>query len=182
MAAKASPATKPHEPGTVLTTHKDGTVVLAMPFSGGASAANSFSRADLIFDGVDHSDMSYEVRVFLNNPKANAKIPRSPENGYAGKFVVFGHGGCSGQEGHCAIQGAPTGLTAADIEAERPHPLTPITQVITITDRLKELLNRTGDGLETLTLVPIKVLPDKSDAGSAKGLFKYQRVSLQTYR
>ena len=60
-------------------------------------------RADLVFSGVDHSQTSYEVRVFLNNPTADASTPRTAEHGYAGRFVVFGHGGCFGDEGHCEV-------------------------------------------------------------------------------
>ncbi len=62
-----------------------------------------FTRADLVFSGVDHSETSYEVRVFLNNPTADASTPRTAEHGYAGRFVVFGHGGCFGDEGHCEV-------------------------------------------------------------------------------
>ena len=52
----------------------------------------AFKRADLVFEGVDHAQGSYEVRVFLNNKNANEQTARSPETGYAGRFVVFGHG------------------------------------------------------------------------------------------
>lgn len=166
------------EPGSVMEERDDGAIVVAMPFAG----KQDFDRADLIFSGVGHRDSSYEVRVFLNNPKASAETARTPENGYGGKFIVFGHGGCAGDEGHCDIHGAPTDMTAVAIAYERPHPMTPLTQVITITDRLKDILQKSKDGLSTLTLVPIKQMPKKSDSGPAKGVFSYKRVSLQTYR
>jgi hypothetical protein len=170
------------EAGSVIETRDDGTVVIAMPFARGKTAEQAFTRADLIFKGVGHRDLSYEVRVFLNNPGASAKTPRKPEDGYAGKFIVFGHGGCAGDEGHCDIHGAPTETTAAAVAVARPHPMTPLTQMITITERLQEILDRSEEGLRTITLVPIKVMPDKSEAGSAKGVFSYESVGLRTYR
>jgi hypothetical protein len=60
------------------------------------------TRADLIFYGVDHSGPSYEARIFLDSPHAHADTPRDIEQGYAGSFAVFGHGGCYGDEGPCA--------------------------------------------------------------------------------
>src|SRR5580698_8417932 len=51
-------------------------------------------RVDLELDGVYHGEASYEGRVFLDNASADAKTPKTAENGYAGSFHVFGHGGC----------------------------------------------------------------------------------------
>ena len=34
---------------------------------------NDFKRADIEIHNVDHSGLSYEGRVFLNNPKARSK-------------------------------------------------------------------------------------------------------------
>src|SRR6185436_18305022 len=56
------------------------------------------SRADLVFYGVDHAGPSYEARVFINNPNADADTERVDEQGYAGSFSVFGHNGCFGDE------------------------------------------------------------------------------------
>lgn len=58
------------------------------------------TRADLVFYEVPGP--SYEAEVFLDNPKADADTPRELDSGYAGSFAVFGHGGCYGDEGHCA--------------------------------------------------------------------------------
>ena len=58
--------------------------------------AKELSRADLVFYGVDHAGPSYEARVFINNPKADAETERVDEQGYAGSFAVFGHNGCFG--------------------------------------------------------------------------------------
>src|SRR5919201_6293347 len=54
---------------------------------------DEFSRADLQFRGVDHSGPSYEARVFLDNPAAKPSTPTTEDQGFAGSFHVFGHGG-----------------------------------------------------------------------------------------
>ena len=82
-------------------------------FDPGQTQETAFSRADLVFEGVDHARDSYEVRVFLNNKSANEKTARSPETGYAGRFVVFGHSRCFGEQDHCAPEIAATPPTQA---------------------------------------------------------------------
>src|SRR4029077_834020 len=103
--------------------------------------------ADLVFENVDHSDISYEVRVFLNNRSADEATPRSQEEGYAGRFVVFGHGGCYGSQGHCDVPAQPR--QQADLRP--PHPLTGHTKIVTITKPLQTILASNVKGLESIT-------------------------------
>jgi hypothetical protein len=49
-------------------------------------------RAELVFAGVDQAGPSFEGRVFLNNPDADATTARTPDTGYAGAFHVYGYG------------------------------------------------------------------------------------------
>lgn len=51
-----------------------------------------FDRADIVVDGLDLAGPSYELRVFLNNPEANAQTEPTPDNGYAGSIYVYGYG------------------------------------------------------------------------------------------
>lgn len=55
----------------------------------------------MVFEGVDQSGPSYEVRVFLNNPDADHHTAPIPENGYAGSFHVYGYGLWPGKEAAC---------------------------------------------------------------------------------
>src|SRR4051812_48374972 len=103
------------------------TLLVDLPFPGEPGAA-AFSRADVVVTGVDHSGTSYEVRLFLNNPTATAATPRTDGNGYAGRFTVFGHGGCYGDEGHCDVPAASSDPT----DLRPPHPLTPLDTYVTI--------------------------------------------------
>jgi hypothetical protein len=133
------------------------TLVLDLPLPA-QEGLTAFTRADVVFTGVDHSGGSYEVRLFLNNPAATADTPRTAEQGYAGRFTVFGHGGCYGDEGHCEVP-APS----ADPTELRPaHPLTPLEINVTITEALRRVLARDG-ALRTVTLVPVSITPRRAD-------------------
>ncbi len=153
-----------------------------LKFDAGTGQETMFKRADLIFEGVDHAHGSYEVRVFLNNKKADETTARSAETGYAGRFVVFGHGHCFGEEGHCdaSIAAIPSPTTAPG--GGRQHPMTPGRHVLTITEQLDRILNAPGKRLETLTLVPVSKAPRREERGGLTDLFKFGGVSLRTYR
>src|SRR4051812_43189338 len=68
-----------------------------------AAPDHRFTSADLEINGIFHGEASFEGRIFLNNPKADYTTPRNRENGYAGAFHIFGHGGCLGDPGHCDV-------------------------------------------------------------------------------
>jgi hypothetical protein len=113
-----------------------------------AEGEPEFTRADLVFYGVDHSGPSFEARIFLNHPEAALDTPRDPEAGFAGSFTVFGHAGCAGDVGHCDV---PTG-PADPFDARPPHPLTRQTKTVIITDALR----RVTDAQLTITVVPVR--------------------------
>jgi tyrosinase len=92
------------------------------------------SRADAVFTGVDHSAESYEARVYVGNQRANLETGLDPERGYAGSFTIFGHGGCFGDDpDHCN----PEKGYRDEFDMRPPHPLTPQTKTVRITDALK---------------------------------------------
>ena len=150
---------------------------LDLKFDPGQEQETSFTRADLVFTGVDHSSLSYEVRIFLNNKNADDETPRELETGYAGKFTVFGHGNCFGEAGHCEV---PGGQAGGDIYTQ--HPLTRQRMIVPITPALERVLSGPSQQLETVTLVPISKAPKRVDRGLTPDLFKYDGVSLRTYR
>jgi tyrosinase len=155
-----------------------GILVTEIYFRPAESDISAFERADLVFTGVDHSGMSYEVRAYLNNPQADENTPRTVEEGYGGRFIIFGHGGCYGGIGHCQIpteRPNPTDL--------RPvHPLTPQTKIITVTRTLNHILQSPAGELKTVTLVPISKDPIQDDRGLTESLFRFKSVELRTYR
>lgn len=161
---------------SATTAASDGnTRVVDVPFPGD-DADLEFSRADVVFSGLDHAEGSYEVRLFLNNPDADATTARTPEERYAGRLHVLGHGGCYGDIGHCDVP--DRALDRTDVRGS--HPLTPLDTYVTITDPLRELLDN-GSSLGTITLVPVSVTPQRSARRPAPELLRFSDVSLQTY-
>lgn len=114
-----------------------------------ALKAGAFSRLDLIFHGVDHSGDSYEGRVYINEPQADAATGRDVP-AYVGSFHVFGHGECFGDVGHCDV---PRGARRP-FDLRPAHQLTPHTKVVIVTERLRALL----DGLDAETSITVTVV------------------------
>jgi hypothetical protein len=138
-----------------------------------AAASGDFSRADLIFHGVDHSLASYEGRVYINAPRANAGTGREHPS-YAGSFHIFGHGGCFGDVGHCDI---PTG-PHDPFDLRQAHPLTPAAKVVIVTGALKRLLADEGGASESITVTVVCVAPHRE----SNEYLKFDEVRLVTYR
>lgn len=136
------------------------------------AARQDVVRADLVFYGVDHSGPTYQARVFLNNPKATEETPLTAEEGYAGAFTVFGHGGCFGAEGHCA----PKDRYTDEFDRRPPHPLTPQTVWITITDALARVA---ADQVE-VNVVPV-VSEGMAALSGISEVAGFERVKIVTY-
>ena len=66
-------------------------VFASVPISTGTEGAR-LRRADIEVAGLDQAGSSFELRIFLNNPDANAATEHSEERGYAGSIYVYGYG------------------------------------------------------------------------------------------
>lgn len=132
-----------------------------------------FSRADLEFIGVDHSGASYEARVFLNNPSADANTQTTEESGYAGAFHIFGHGGCFGDVGHCEI----TEGHQDEFDPRPSHPLLPIKKVVIATDAIKKAAAQGGE--IKITVVP--VVMSWTEQCEIEDVLKFDHINLVTY-
>jgi hypothetical protein len=137
-----------------------------------AATGDAFTRADLIFYGVEHRGPSYEARVFLNAPEASLDTPLDPAEGYGGFFVVFGHRGCFGDAGHCEVP-----ATRDPFDSRPPHALTPQTKMVEITKALRHPRIEGPD--IAITVLPI--LPGRNRARQADVLF-FTELRLLTYR
>lgn len=142
---------------------------LALPTTDGQQLSQ-FERADLIFYGVDHSGPSYEARIFLNNVEARFLTPCETQEGYAGAFYVFGHGGCVGEAGHCDVEDRHED----EFDYRAPHPIHPWTKVVTVTEALRAVR-----GAEvTVTLIAVATgfaEPQETDA------LQFEHLRLATY-
>lgn len=156
---------------------KPGILLAELYFRPSELDISTFARADLVFTGVDHSEMSYEVRAFLNNPTADESTPRDLAEGYGGRFVVFGHGGCYGSTGHCDFPTERRG----PYDLRLSHPLTPQTKIITVTEALEYVIQEEAGELRSVTLVPISKDPLIENQGLTENLFKFDSVELRTY-
>ncbi len=116
----------------------------------GAGPGHRYVRADLEFLRLDHSGVSYEGRVFLNNPKATFETPKDKKKGYAGSYQVFGHGQCFGDHGHCMVP-----KTYRPEDKRRPHPLERVTEIVTVTDAMRKAAE--VGRMVKVTIVPVIV-------------------------
>ncbi len=126
-------------------------------------------RADLVFYDVDHSGASYEARIFINAPDADADTPRDHPN-YAGSFHIFGHGGCYGDIGHCDV---PTERDPFDFRP--PHQLVPASKTVVITDAFKRIV---GPQDETMTVTVVAFAP----GDTPNDVLQFEAIRLLTYQ
>jgi hypothetical protein len=136
--------------------------------------AREFARADIEFHELDHAGPSYEGRVFINNPGANEATERLGEDGYAGSFHVFGHGGCFGDPGHCDI------VERGPFDPRPAHPLTPALKIVTATEALRGALGAGAQEL-TITVVPV-IFSTTPKAGRPDDVLKFTHAQIVTYQ
>lgn len=136
--------------------------------------ANEVRKADLEFEGIDHSGQSYEGRVFLNTPQANDSTPLDLEHGYAGSFFIFAHGGrCYGGAGHCTV---PSETSIYDLRTN--HPLTPGYTLVRVTEQLRRVVSEKAESV-TVTVVPIIMSYNKM--ADPYNLLKFKKLRLIVY-
>jgi hypothetical protein len=129
------------------------------------------TRADLEFYGVDHFCPSYVAQVFFNDPDLDADTAGPDRPSYAGRFAIFGHQRCAGDEGHCEVH---EHLRRFD---DRPsHPLTRAFKRVVVTDAV--LRQRDASEL-TITLV---VTADPEEiAGRSEVLLNFRGAQLTMF-
>ncbi len=108
-----------------------------------------FNRAELRFEGLTPPEGTFEVRVFANQPKANANTSITDNPSYLGSQHFFGHGGCFGAPGHCD----PIDRDIFDLRPK--HHYDPIRVRLNVTKRLRTLLLRAEPTEVPLTLVVV---------------------------
>ena len=144
-----------------------GNTYTSQPISLAEIPMEEVSRVDIEFEQVDHSGASFEGRVFLNNPEADENTEPSPENGYAGSFFIFGHGGCFGDEGHCDVGIEPRPYDPRD--PRRSHPLLPVKMSVEAT----EAVRRTVSEGEDITVRVVPVITGFTEQTNLEDVFKF---------
>lgn len=113
-----------------------------------SAAVKAFAKAEVRLHWVPQLARSCFIRVFLNQPGANASTPIHDNPHFAGYLAVFGHGGCYGGPGHCDLPAA----RARDFDLRPRSHNTPRNHRIDITASAKELLKK-SDSLQITLLV-----------------------------
>jgi tyrosinase len=127
-------------------------------------------RADLVFYGVDHSGPSFEARIFINAPQADATTGRDDPH-YAGSFCILGHGGCFGDVGHCDVPTEP----GDPFDLRPPHQLIPAAKTVIVTDAFTRLVAPDDD---TMTVTVVAVVPGATE----HDVLRFDTVRLLTYQ
>jgi tyrosinase len=142
------------------------------------SIESNFERAYLRLSDLEHTEKTYEIRVFANQEEApDATTPLTEEQHYLGSFVLLGHGNCPGAPGHCDRKA----MTADGLRQK--HHLSPGSALIDVTKGLISLKeNRTlthgevGIGTISLSLVVVDLL----DQQVSHEQIQFARLSLST--
>lgn len=81
----------------------------------GTEGMHGIRRADIVIEGIDQNGPSHTLRIFVDNPDADADTEPIPENGFAGSLYVYAHAGAL-DEGSAAHTRVP--MTRAIIATE----------------------------------------------------------------
>jgi hypothetical protein len=127
-------------------------VFRSVPIAIGTEGARDLQRADIAVDGIDQAGSSFELRVFLNNPDADAATEPAQDNGYAGSIYVYGYGN------------PPADLT----EAREPGagPRLPMSRSVIATDAVRRAQATGPTATVTLVAVPYDSPGPEIDMGS----------------
>jgi tyrosinase len=139
-------------------------------FAGPGHRAN---QVTLELDGVFHGEASFEGRVFLNNPQATAETPRTQDNGYAGSFHIFGHGGCLGDPGHCEVNDH----NREKFDFRPGHMLTPTKTRVDVTRTLQAIARTKPD--VSVTIVP--VITAANELCDKENVLRFEGMRLVSY-
>jgi tyrosinase len=113
---------------------------------------SDFHRAEIRFEGLTPPKDSFSVRVFVNEPGANATTKTDGNPHFLGFQAFFGHGQCTGDEGHCDPK-------PRDIFDVRPkHHYDPIKVRLNVTRPLRALINA-GEKLDNAPVTLVVVDP-----------------------
>ena len=101
--------------------------------------ADGFESVILEFHNVGHPlDGTKEIRVFINQPDANAETMTEGNVHYAGSRILLGKTMCFGEDGHCDI---PTERQKFDVRVRPPMKPIKIYMDITRTMQLQQVVN-----------------------------------------
>ena len=124
-----------------------------------AAITRDFTRADLIFYGVEHGAPPMRRSCSSTRPRRTSRRARV-ETGFAGSFVVVGHGGSHGEAGLRKVPAGPRD----PFDTRPPHGLTPQTKLVDITEAIRH--PRCAGDVVTIAVLPILPGPERARQGN----------------
>ena len=153
-ALSSSPAGGDGSVGALVHSVTSGAIAAIVPID---TMRGGFARAELRFDGLVPPTTSFEVRVFVNEARANAKTPTINNPRYLGSQFFYGVGVDEDARTNRRQQFAPTQIrlnvtsTLAGYLAHTKHPTVEITLVVVGGDG--DEIMHPGLAFESLSLV-----------------------------
>ncbi|HEV3089491.1 MAG TPA: hypothetical protein VGX96_19975 [Candidatus Elarobacter sp.] len=129
-----------------MASLKSGAPVASFPVG---ELGSDFQRGEVRFDGLTLPSRSFEVRVFLDEPNANAQTPTEGNPKYLGTQYFYGVG-----------PGSSAGAGAA-LESAKPHSgsrnrqLAPTQIKLNVTDKLRTFAAQAENSHVPMTLVAV---------------------------
>jgi hypothetical protein len=106
----------------------------------GTQGAHDLQRADIAVEGLDQAGPSFDLRIFLNNPEADAATDPMQAAGYAGSIYVYGYG-------------SPPEDMLAEARRSGARSSLPMTRTVVATDAVRRA--QAAGATATVTLVPV---------------------------
>ncbi len=117
-----------------------------------ANTPDDVVRAELHFVKTVPPVDSFEARIFFNEENPGVATPTKDNPHYAGSLFMFGHGKCTGDEGHCQVPKVPADAT--HFAVVRPeHHLTPRTISLDVTKAVQYAKAASNDGQIEVNIV-----------------------------
>ena len=143
-----------------MATLKSGTQAATFALEG---IGSDFERADVRFEGLIPPEQSFEVRVFLDEPSANARTETDGNPHYLGSQYFYGAGSSRAPRGSQESAARDKQLAATDIR-------------LNVTSGLRRFLSTAKNASAPVTLVAVdddgKEIPDPG--------LRFDRLSLAT--
>jgi len=138
-----------------------------------ADVPEDLELAELHFVKTEIPSDSFEVRVFFNQANPTPKTPTQGNSRYAGSLFTFGHGGCTGDPGHCKVPEVPE--DASHFAVLRPeHHLTPRRMTLDVTEAVRKAKARSANGKLDVELVLVDPKGKKLSADA----FSFEMMTL----
>lgn len=135
---------------------------------------HDFTMAQLEFHLLQKTEKSYQIRVYCDSGAGSydASSGHEGNKNYANTLYLFGHGPCTGAEGHCDPE-----PTRAWFDLRPPNHREPFNTYLDVTNAVKEAVAN-----ESKQVALSFVVLDEDGKQVPSGVIEFDTVSLVTYK